>query len=339
MSGREYLIAFLSAFIFAVAGIGGGYYWALVSDRDAPISYGDQAPVADGEAPTDMGGGAMGGGATASVEDTSSPFGAGIDPALALAPLADVVDGAAPEIVDISHVDAVLVFRSTIPLACSVAYGKTPELGQIATDQDMAGGAIIDHNPVLSDLDADTEYFYRVQGTAADGSIYVGEVHSFRTAPEPSVDAAADGAEGSDLVDLGSLAVGGTVTLMSSNYGGAPNDGSWGVNQALDGNERTAWSSDGDGDDAYLVLRLSEPARVVVVEVWTRTMSDGTAQINSFTLTGDDGVAHGPFELPDASRAYRFEVDIETATLRFDVETSSGGNTGLVEFVVLGREL
>ena len=110
----------------------------------------------------------------------------------------------------------------------------------------------------------------------------------------------------------------------------------WGVNQAFDGNVRSAWSSDGDGDDVYVTVDLGSVATVTAVEVWTRTMSDGTAQILSFTLTGDDGVLLGPFELPDAAQAYRFEVAMETKTLRLDAATSTGGNTGLIEFAVLG---
>jgi hypothetical protein len=45
-----------------------------------------------------------------------------------------------PQIVDITDADAVLLFESDIPLACSVVYGKTTEYGQIAVDQDMGRG-------------------------------------------------------------------------------------------------------------------------------------------------------------------------------------------------------
>ncbi|MCZ6763305.1 MAG: hypothetical protein O7C63_00055, partial [Alphaproteobacteria bacterium] len=78
---------------------------------------------------------------------------AGIDPSLIVRPLAEMVDGDLPAMVDITHTDAVLVFRSSIPLACSVAYGPTLELGMIATDPDMAGAAIVDHNPTLGGLE------------------------------------------------------------------------------------------------------------------------------------------------------------------------------------------
>ena len=66
--------------------------------------------------------------------------------------------------------------------------------------------------------------------------------------------------------------------------------------------------------------------------MWTLSISDGTAQTFTFTLTTDDGRTLGPFALPDASKPYRFAVDVEAKTLRLDVVESSGGNTGLIEF-------
>jgi len=58
-------------------------------------------------------------------------------------------------------------------------------------------------------------------------------------------------------------------------------------------------------------------------------MSNGTAQISEFTLTSNSGTAasetFGPFTLPDALRAYRFEISPTQAvnTLRLDVIASS----------------
>ena len=65
-------------------------------------------------------------------------------------------------------------------------------------------------------------------------------------------------------------------------------------------------------------------------------MSNNTAQIFKFTVTTDRGEVLGPFELPDAGKPYRFEVDVEAASLRLDVMASNGGNTGLVEFAAYG---
>jgi hypothetical protein len=228
--------------------------------------------------------------------------------------------------VDITDTDAVLVFESTIPLACSVVYGRTTDYGQISVDQDMGGGAHTDHQPLLLGLEPDTEYHYRVQGTAADGTLYVGEDGTFRTLP----------AEEKTEVNLASLEAGAQVVAVSSNFGDAANDQAWGANSAIDGQRGTAWSSNGDGDDAFLEIELAQPARLQAVEAWTRIMSDGTAQVFAFTLTTDAGDVLGPFDLPDATQLYRFEVDVVARSLRMDVVESSGGNTGLVEFAVYG---
>jgi hypothetical protein len=231
-----------------------------------------------------------------------------------------------PQIVDITDSDAVLVFESSIPLACSVVYGKTTDYGQVAVDQDMDGGAHTDHHPLLLGLGPDTEYHYRVQGTAADGTLYVGEDGTFRTLP----------AEEEAEVNLASLEAGAQVVAVSSSFGGAANDGPWGADSALDGNRGTAWSSNGDGNDAFIEIELAQPAQLYAVEIWTRSMSDGTAQILAFTLTTDAGDVLGPFDLPDATQLYRFELDVVARSLRLDVVESSGGNTGLVEFAVYG---
>ncbi len=227
-----------------------------------------------------------------------------------------------PQIVDITDADAVLRFESSIPLACSVVYGKSTAYGRISTDQDMAGGAHTDHHPILSGLEPDTEYHYRVQGAAADGTLYVGEDGIFRTLP----------AQGGGEANLASLEAGAQVIAVSSNFGGAANDEPWGANKAIDGDRATAWSSAGDGNEAFIEIELAGPAQLTAVEVWTRLMSDGSAQIFAFTLTTDSGEVLGPFTLQDAAQAYRFEVDVTARSLRLDVVESSGGNTGLVEF-------
>ena len=253
--------------------------------------------------------------------------GTGVGASYEVRPLEEVSAAGPPQIVDITDVDAVLRFESSIPLACSVVYGKTTDYGQISTDQDMAGGAHTDHQPVLSGLESDTEYHYRVQGAAADGTLYVGEDGTFRTLP----------AQDADETNLASLDAGAQVVDVSSNFGGAANDQTWGANSAIDGDRATAWSSAGDGNDAFIEIELAGPAQLHAVEVWTRLMSDGSAQIRAFTLTTEGGEVLGPFTLQDAARAYRFEVDVTARSLRLDVVESSGGNTGLVEFGAYGR--
>lgn len=241
-------------------------------------------------------------------------------------PLEEVTESA-PEILDISHNGARLNFIGTIPLACTVVFGQTTEFGNISIDLNMDGAAIIDHNPLMLGLESDTEYFYRVQGSAEDGTIYIGEIGTFRTLPEPE--------GGSD--NLLSADNGAEIVGVSSNFGDQENDGTWGIFNAFDGNPNTAWSTDGDGDEAWVEIQLAERSVITKVEFWTRFMTNGTAQIYEFTITTDSGEMFGPFELPDAEQSYEFDVEIEAETLRFDVVSSNGGNTGAVEIAVYGE--
>ena len=75
------------------------------------------------------------------------------------------------------------------------------------------------------------------------------------------------------------------------------------------------------------------------MEVWTRSMGDGTAQISTFTLTTDSGEILGPFSLSDAEQAHRFDIEAVARSLRLDVVGSTGGNTGLIEFAVFGTPI
>lgn len=248
------------------------------------------------------------------------------DTPIDIRPLEDVYASGAPQMTDITATDAVLLFDSSRPLACSVIYGTTTAYGMIAIDQDMDGGAHTDHHPLLLGLEPDTEYHYRLQGTAPDGTLYVSGDMTFRTPPQAA----------STETNLASLASGASIIAVSSNFGGASNDETWGANNAIDDNRGTAWSSNGDGNNAYIEIQLAQPARLHAVEVWTRTMSNDTARIFSFTLTTDDGTVLGPFALDDAEQSYRFDVDVVASSLRLDAVDSSGGNTGLIEFAAYG---
>jgi quercetin dioxygenase-like cupin family protein len=126
---------------------------------------------------------------------------------------------------------------------------------------------------------------------------------------------------------------GARVTGVSSNFGGGSNDSPFGADNAIDGDPATEWSSDGDGDEAWIELELDRSYRVMALSVHTRTMGE-SAQVSSFSVLTDEGIELGPFELPGADRPYLFPVQVQARRLRFEVVASSGGNTGFVDLGV-----
>ena len=59
--------------------------------------------------------------------------------------------------------------------------------------------------------------------------------------------------------------------------------------------------------------------------------------ILAFTVTTDSGDVFGPFDVPDAGEAYRFEAAFEAQVLRFERVDTTGGNTGVVDIAVYGE--
>lgn len=238
-------------------------------------------------------------------------------------PITDIL-ASGPEFTGIGPTSAMLLVETTLPVACAVVYGTTPDYGQIATDSDMAGGAHSDHHPLLTGLTPDTLYYVRLQGVGPDGTLYRSLEYTFRTAPASS------------QPNLALLEAGARLVGVSSNFGGGPDDGPWGGLNALDGDGATAWSSDGDGDQAWIEIELAAPAHVTQIGFWSRTMGS-TAEIQSFQISTDRGETIGPFELADSAQSYIFATDFTASRLRFEAVTSSGGNTGAVEIEVYGE--
>jgi len=224
---------------------------------------------------------------------------------------------------------ASLPIETSIPVACSVVYGQTPEFGSLSVDLDMNGGTHTLHNPLLTNLEPETSYYFRVQGIDDAGVIYLSEVMTFTTPPRNT----------SAVTNLASPELGAEVIGYSSAFGGADVDENWGADSAFDGSSNTAWSSDGDGDNAWIEVRLAQRSHIERIAFWSREMSDGTAQVFEFNVTNEAGETYGPFTLQDASQLYEFEVDFEAITLRFDVVNSSGGNTGAIEIGVYGQPI
>ena len=213
---------------------------------------------------------------------------------------------------DPSGRSAVLQVDTSVDVACSVVYGEDDAFGSISVDNDMDGGAHSEHQPVLGGLEPDSTYQYRLQGTAADGTIYVSEVMTFSTPLAPV----------GGPPDLARDAV---VTGVSSEFSEA-----FAAANAFDGDGTTEWSTSGDGDDAWVEIDLGEVQAIASISFRTRSMSDGTAVTETFSLTAD-GELIGTFPADTT-----VNVAVDAQRLRFDVESSSGGNTGAVEILVLG---
>ncbi|HFC12730.1 MAG TPA: discoidin domain-containing protein [Anaerolineae bacterium] len=230
----------------------------------------------------------------------------------------------APQIINITDTSVQFTFETSIPIACSLIWGIDTTYGDIAVDPNMNGAAITNHNINIGNLTPNTTYHWRIQGTAASGIMYVDDDMTFTTAP----------ASTPVEVNLASMDNGASVLGVSSSFGGV-----WGGNSAIDENPATAWSSNGDGNDAWIEVQLAPMGTTPhTVEVWSRYMTNNTSQIFEFTLTSNSREVFGPFTLPAGTptAAHRFTITPtqSISSLRLDVTDSNGGNTGLTEFAV-----
>ena len=242
-------------------------------------------------------------------------------------PASDIFLGE-PQFTNLKPDSVTVEIETRLSVVCAVVYGATKDYGQIATDTDMAGGGHSVHHPALTGLQPDTLYYARFEGVGPDGTLYRSDEYTFRTPPaEPST---------SGEVNLASPQAGARLVGVSSNYGGGADDSAYGALQAIDGNPATQWSSNSDGDEAWIGIKLAAETRVRRLGFWTRTMGS-SAQINSFQVVTDTGETIGPFDLPDAAGIYYFDTDFTARRLRFEAVTSSGGNTGAVEIKVYGE--
>lgn len=220
------------------------------------------------------------------------------------------------------------IFRVTTsePLICAIIWGETEEFGNFNNSLAMNGTGIVDHDVFLPGALPGETYFFTVQGSTADGTLYASETATFTI---PEVD---DTETASDTVERGpNLALDATVVDVSSEF----ND-SFAATNAIDGSGLSEWSSDGDGDDAFITIDLGETREIAGVEFITRSMPDGTAIAETFTVTIDDGETFGPFPAGTPVEPNFASIDASGQVVRFDVEESTGGNVGAVEVRVIG---
>ena len=247
--------------------------------------------------------------------------------------LDDIPNGfVGPTILTVGSDFASISFDSGVPTVCNSPFGETTDYGEVATIP-MFSGATLDHVLTFANLEPNTTYHYALVATDNNGNVYRStEDYTFTT------NAADDSLIISETNWL-SPDSGAVVTDVSSNFGGAANDETWGANSALDGKQSSEWSSAGDGDDAFITIQFAQPIQLSSLAAMTRSMTNDTAQIFSFTVTTETGETFGPFDLDDAASLYEFDVDFAASSLRFDAVETNGGNTGFVDIYAFGEPL
>jgi hypothetical protein len=217
------------------------------------------------------------------------------------------------------------IFRvdTTEPMICAIFWGEDESLGNFNNSLDMAGTGIIEHDVFLPGAEPGVEYMFVVQGTTADGTLYGSEMGTFVLHEVETTSAETD--------DRENLALGAAVSSVSSEFNDA-----FAAAYAVDGDPATEWSTAGDGDDAFITLDLGAQHDVSGFQFLTRSMTDGTAITETFTVVVDDSETLGPYPAGNVADPQTSDVSVTGQVFTFDVETSTGGNTGAVEVRILG---
>jgi hypothetical protein len=214
------------------------------------------------------------------------------------------------------------IFRvtTTEPMICAIVWGATEEFGNFNNSLAMNGTGIVNHDVFLPGAEPGRTHYFQVQGSTADGTLYRSETATFTI---PAVDAPPPG----ETFGVGeNLALGAAVLEASSEF----SDGFVAAN-AIDDLGTTEWSSAGDGDDAFITIDLGDEHNIAGFEFITRSMLDGSAITETFTVTIDDQEVLGPFPAGTAVEPNLASVQAAGRLVRFDVDTSTGGNVGAVE--------
>jgi len=232
---------------------------------------------------------------------------------------------------DVSGTRAVIRFGTSRPTTCEAEYGlEQASLDRSATDPTMGPELYaLDHEVPLEDLLPSTRYYYRARATDEQGATFRSEILQFVTDAAPVVSA---------LTNFATLDQGSTIAAVSSNFGGAANNATWGADNAIDGRMATEWATNGDGDEAWIDVDFGQQRQITRVEFRSRVMPDSTSIILSVQLRFDGGPALGPFSTPDPDVLYEFDLETAVIARRVLVEamTTTGGNTGAREIRLLG---
>jgi hypothetical protein len=224
---------------------------------------------------------------------------------------------------------AIFRVRTTEPAICAIVWGETEALGSFNNSLAMNGTGIVDHDVFLPGASPGETYYFQVQGSTADGTLYQSELATFTV---PEVDGGAGDADSTDngtTIREVNLALSATIADVSSEF-----SSSWAAANAIDDDLSTEWSSSGDGDDAFITVDLGSPNDIGGVEYLTRSMADGTAITTTYWVTIDDGERLGPFAAGNPAETNFQAIQASGQVVRFEAQDTTGGNTGAVEIRV-----
>ncbi|MEO0598609.1 MAG: hypothetical protein AAF126_21045, partial [Chloroflexota bacterium] len=88
----------------------------------------------------------------------------------------DVIIDNPPILVGLNATSTTIELITNIPTNCLVLFGTTPDFGRASQDANMADLFTEDHLPFLGNLEPETTYYYRLQGSDANGNFYVSEI-------------------------------------------------------------------------------------------------------------------------------------------------------------------
>jgi hypothetical protein len=227
---------------------------------------------------------------------------------------------------EITSTRAVVRFATSAPTTCEAEYGTAPNaLNQSAFDPSMGGTLFaIDHNVPIEDLTPGTTYYYRARASTADERTFLSGIQEFTTLAAPALTS----------VNVALITTGSQVTQVSSNFGGASNDATWGANNAFDGLMSTEWATNGDGDGASVSLDFGSERTIEGFGFRSREMPDGSSIILAVRLIFEPGtIERGPFSTPDPAEFYRFEFNesIVVRSVLIEAVETTGGNSGAKE--------
>ena len=228
---------------------------------------------------------------------------------------------------DITASSAILRFETSIPTSCEAEFGLNKDsLNETATDPTMMEDELsIDHDVLIGNLRENSEYFIRARATTSKNITYYSELLSFNTL-SISIDEEDDKLLSRSEFD---------IVSVSSNWAGGDNNSSFGIEKAFDQNLVSEWSSDGNGDNAFVSIKLHSRRKIRGFSIRSRKMADGSSIITSIVMNIDNENI-GTFETPDPDQTYRFIfTEIEGENITWKVSSSTGGNTGAKEIQLI----